>query len=490
MLTAAPLLSLIAGASLLAIVMQLTIPLASWLALTLLLHASRSLPTLSGMACVWLALYVAVLVGMRGILPVSGAAAFVIVGLFATTVMLPVAVDRIATTRMTGLPLTLTFPVALVTAEFLRSRFTPAATWGSLAYTQAGNLPLMQVAALVGIWGITFLMAWGASTIEWAWARALDWPTVRIPVLAYTSVLGIVMLTGSARLAWAPTDRPSIRAATLNRPKDLFAPGEMTRIAEGRIAADERPRVVSQLTRLHNWFLDGSHREALAGARVIAWPEQNLLILHEDEASFIDRARRLAADDHVYLVMGMGTIHVGDPLPFENKAIVIDPTGTVVVSYLKSHPVEGWEASIMRVGDGRVPVVATHDGRMSTVICQDGAFPEFVRQAGQQSADLLVVPVNDWKAIKTIHAQMDAFRAIENGVAIVRPAASGISAAYDPWGRTLGMADYFAPGDGVLVAQVPVGSVRTIYARTGDVFAWLCVVIVVILIFVVIGSKV
>ena len=32
----------------------------------------------------------------------------------------------------------------------------------------------MQVAAFVGIWGITFLMAWFASTFDWAWSRSFD----------------------------------------------------------------------------------------------------------------------------------------------------------------------------------------------------------------------------------------------------------------------------------------------------------------------------
>jgi hypothetical protein len=45
MLNAAAILFLIAGVSFLAIVMQPTIPLATWVALTLVLHASRSLPT-------------------------------------------------------------------------------------------------------------------------------------------------------------------------------------------------------------------------------------------------------------------------------------------------------------------------------------------------------------------------------------------------------------------------------------------------------------
>ena len=238
---------------------------------------------------------------------------------------------------------------------------------------------------------------------------------------------------------------------------------------------DERTRIAGKLARLHDWFLNGSRREARAGARLIAWPEQNLLVFAEDEAAFIERARRLAADEHVYLAMGLGTVHLQESLPFENKAVLIDPKGTILVSYLKTHPVAGWEAGIMRRGDGRLPVVATEVGRLATAICFDADFPEFVRQAGQGEADVLIVPANEWKAIKSVHAQMAAFRAIENGASLLRPAASGISSAVDPWGRVLGVADSFAPGDGTLTVQVPMTGVRTLYPRIGDLFAWLCV---------------
>ena len=162
-------------------------------------------------------------------------------------------------------------------------------------------------------------------------------------------------------------------------------------------------------------------------------------------------------------------------MPFENKLVVIDPSGQIVMSYLKSHAVAGWEAGIMRLGGGLVPVVPTRDGRIAGAICFDADFPEFIRQAAEGNADLLIVPVNDWKEVKDMHLQMHAFRAIETGIPLLRAAASGISTAFDPWGRVLGLADYFAAGDRTMTAQIAVGGVRTIYARTGDLFAWLCV---------------
>jgi apolipoprotein N-acyltransferase len=474
MAQASSLIWLIAGAALLGMTLRTPIPLFAWLALTFLLQATRSLPAPAGLLWTWLALYAALLFGRRDI-PVSGPAHYLIVAFVATALTLPFVLDRVVGFRIGGAAATLVFPLAWVTVEFLQSRFAPAATWGSIAYTQYGLLPLMQVAAFVGIWGITFLIAWFASTVDLAWSHGFDWSVVRTPVVTYAAVLGVVVLGGSVRLALAPTDRASIRVATVNRPVDLFIPGEMTRIAEDSAAPEERERLAGKLARLHDWFLDQSRREARAGARLVAWPEQNLLIYAEDEPAFLARAQRLATEEGFYLAMGMGTVHRGEPHSFENKLIVFDPSGRMIVSYLKSHAVPGWEASIMRRGDGHLPVVATQDGRIAGAICFDDAFPEFVRQAGRGAADILIVPANEWKAIKTVHAQMAAFRAVENGVALVRPAASGLSTAVDAWGRLLGVADYFAPGDRTMVAQVPVRGVRTLYAKTGDLFAWLCV---------------
>jgi apolipoprotein N-acyltransferase len=69
---------------------------------------------------------------------------------------------------------------------------------------------------------------------------------------------------------------------------------------------------------------------------------------------------------------------------------------------------------------------------------------------------------------------MAAFRAVENGTPILRPASFGVSGAFDSLGRVVGETDHFTRAP-TMVVQLPVGSVPTLYPRVGDLFAWLCV---------------
>ena len=489
MAQAGSILSLLVGASLFGAATRVAFPPAAWIGLAALVHASRSTRTVPGFTFLWLALYASLGVARRDTLPVPVRIYWLIIAGEATLATLPFILDRIASPRIGGVAATLIFPMAFVTAEFLRSRFTPAASWGSIAYSQYGFMPLMQMSAVVGIWGITFVVAWFASTFELAWSRGFNWADIRGPVLIYGIALVSILSAGCVRLMAAPTDRASIRTATLNRPIDLFAPGEMTRISEGRVSSTERAQFNAKLSRLHDWFLEGSRREAHAGARLIVWPEQNLLVFDDGEPAFLERASRLAAEEHIYLAMGMGTIHLGERLPFENKLVLVDPSGRIVVSHLKNRPVSGWETSIMRRGRDGIPVVATDTGRMAAAICFEADFPDLVRQAGRSGADLLILPANEWKAIKNIHFQMHVFRAIENGVPVVRGAASGLSAAIDPWGRVLSVSDFYAAGDRTMTAQLPMGHIPTLYARTGDWFSWLCVAGLVSMLAIVIVGK-
>src|SRR5262249_30182738 len=140
------------------------------------------------------------------------------------------AIDRVTALGAGSVAATLVFPAALTAMEFLRSRVTPAASWGSVAYSQYGALPIMQIASVTGIWGITFLLGWFGSAADAAWRLGLRSAPGAI---ACGCTIAIVVVAGSLRVALAPTDRHATRVATVNRPLDLFAPGEITRISEG-----------------------------------------------------------------------------------------------------------------------------------------------------------------------------------------------------------------------------------------------------------------
>ena len=97
------------------------------------------------------------------------------------------------------------------------------------------------------------------------------------------------------------------------------------------------------------------------------------------------------------------------------------------------------------------------------------------RKSGN-GTDILLSPAHDWPEIDPIHAQMAVFRAIENGVSVVRQADQGRSITVDPYGRVLAEMDHFTASERVMVAQVPTQGVFTVYSVIGDLFGWLSVV--------------
>ena len=66
-------------------------------------------------------------------------------------------------------------------------------------------------------------------------------------------------------------------------------------------------------------------------------------------------------------------------------------------------------------------------------------------------------------------------RAIEEGRYLVRSANTGISGIVDPYGHVLAQSDIFRPA--VVVGRARFLTGLTVYARSGDVFAYASVVI-------------
>src|SRR6266702_4804848 len=122
--------------------------------------------------------------------------------LFSTILTLPYLLDRLITPRLTlvsAVLASLLFPLSRVAGEYLIS-FTPAfGSVFSLAYTQYGNLPLLQIISVTGIYGVSFLIAWFASVGNWIWEQGFVWPRIRDVTLLYSGLLALVLLGGSLR---------------------------------------------------------------------------------------------------------------------------------------------------------------------------------------------------------------------------------------------------------------------------------------------------
>lgn len=144
-------------------------------------------------------------------------------------------------------------------------------------------------------------------------------------------------------------------------------------------------------------------------------------------------------------------------------------------NYFKAiHPLD--DANVFAPGSGIMPTAQTRYGRLATVICFDADFPALIRQAGRARVGILLVPANDWQPVHTLHARVATFRAVENGVALVRATGNGLAIAVDDLGQTLAMADYYATDKLTMVVDAPTQGRDTLYAHIGDSFAYLCII--------------
>jgi len=444
-----------------------TIPLAAWLVPVFMIRFMRTQEAFRGFILVWLAPYVTSVIAWWGMMAPHLAVAVNLLILAISTLMiggLSYLADRLLAPRLKGFAATLVFPLALTALDLLAVTLNPIiGSFGAQAYNQYGNLALMQLLSVTGMWGVTFLLGWFASVVNWAWERSFAWPAIRRGLALFAGIMLLVVAYGSARLVFSPAQAGTVRVASLTvvDADDLIAL-KADREAFRRETGDARDR-----------YFEQTIREARAGAKIVLWPEGAGVGFEEDEGALITRGKEVAAQEGIYLAMPLGTFYE-DPnrLP-ENKLIIVDPAGDIVLEHLKYG---GALLDRIQPGDGVLRTFESPFGTISGVICWDADFPTTVRQAGRNGTDILLLPSNDWREVDPMHTQMAAFRAIENGVSLVRQASNGLSMATDPYGRVLAAMDHFTASEWVMVAQVPTQGVSTVYSVIGDLFGWLAVV--------------
>jgi apolipoprotein N-acyltransferase len=455
-----------------------TVAVAAWLAAIFLLRFVRSYSPRTGLPIAWLVLTGAFLFQFRGMVPVPLSLYIVIAFSYGLVQTIPFAFDRLLAAGIEGFSSTLVLPCTWVATEYLVATFTPYGSWGAAAYSQYENLTLIQLVSITGLYGVSFLIAWCAAVVNWAWEKDFEWREIRRGVAWLAAATAAVLVYGGVRLGLPPSDEPTVRIASLSKiDLELIPSPEVgERVFNGAATAEDIALIRRHGDTINQDLLRRTEREARAGAKIVFWGESNGYSFKEDEQRFINHGAMVARDGSIYLGMGVAIWNPDSTSPLENKIVLITPGGDVAWSGLKAIPVPGTEAELSARDEGKIRVLETPYGRLSSVICFDMDFPGLLHEAGRLQTDIMLVPSNDWIEIDPWHTEMARFRAIEQGFNLVRQTSNGLSVATDTRGRVLSRMDHFTTRDRVMVSQVPTRGVTTLYSKVSDLFAWLCII--------------
>tara|TARA_R110000782_G_scaffold270474_1_gene371614 strand:- start:16860 stop:18443 length:1584 start_codon:yes stop_codon:yes gene_type:complete len=462
------------------------IALAAWFAPIFLLRFLRDSTPVVGLGLCWLVSVAGcVYWGVQLGIPIQ--LSWLISLVYGTIFSLPFFADRLLTPRMGVIGKLLVFPAAYAAIEWIMGSFSPLGTSSGLrAISQTENLPLLQLVAVTGPYGIGFLINSLGTTANLLWERPASAKAHKAAIV-YGVILLIVLFGGAARMAFsAPPEAyvrmagitPSMHAQEAARSMiegrqpgtgDAIVDPDVIKAATGLFESKEElaetdPKVTqAAFNVVYDDLLASTRAAAQAGAKVVIWSETAASVASQaDLPELLAKVGQVAREENIYI-----NVAVGQPFS-RNQTHLVGPDGNPVWSYDKNYPVPVLEPVEPRMSP--VPVAQTPFGRLSSVICFDGDFPALNRV----NSDIMIIPGFDWPEVGRMHTLKAArLRAIENGYALIRIAYHSQSAAFDRLGNVLATQDTTGPDAHIMYADVPAKGARTLYNRTGDVLGWM-----------------
>ena len=373
--------------------------------------------------------------------------------------------------RLSGTGRACALAVSWALLEYLRGHVLTGFPWNLVGYAWSGGFPgstaMLQIASVIGIYGLSFLTVLVATLPSRLGAPAGARLTPTLAALVLVAGMGGF---GAWRLAAHPRSdlpgvtlrlvQPSIPQTLFNNPKSL----------------------VADFHRLLGLTLAPGFDKLSA----VIWAEgMGPPLLGRDPDA---RAALAQAAPPGGLVI-TGTLR-SDPPPapmahYWNSLAAVDGNGRIVATYDKHHLVPFGEyvplrgiLPINKITPGTVDFSAGPGPRtldlpnlppVSPLICYEAIFPEQVVEPGRRPQWLLNITNDAWYGFTSgpfQHFAISRLRAVEQGLPLVRDGNNGISAVIDPLGRVvarLGLDDV-----GVLDAPLPRALTPTLYARFGD----------------------
>lgn len=341
--------------------------------------------------------------------------------------------------------LVLLTPTLWVATEYLRAEcWALRFGWGALGYSQANDSAVLQLGAIVGVYGVTWLIVFANALLFWTLTRPGD---------------------RGVRMLWL--------AGSLFAGGAKFNDGACRRRAERQVEANMLAACVQ-----------GEEVEPEEYARAAGKLGKVDLMVLPECAFFDDPAQdagadvfeRLARRHRAHVVFGCK--RYVDPVGrrFRNIALVLDPQGKPVGEYAKRNPVPFFNDGI--AGNTSEPI-DTGIGCIGVAICFDADFERPCREAVTNGAQILTVPTFDgrhWgEVMHRQHEAMPRFRAVETGRYVVRAASSGYSMIVDPRGDVLVQAESQEPE--AIAAKVALEDHLTLYVRWGWLLPRVCLLL-------------
>lgn len=380
--------------------------------------------------------------------------------------------------------------------EYLRTKGFMSYAYGISGYSQWSVIPLIQIASVFGVWGVSILVVFPSSYLAAAlrgWKPFLKRSGFRAFVSAHRVapvVWGAALVSTLVFGVFSQVDyssAPTKRLALVQHNTDPWRGGidsyrenfnVLKRLSDEALAADPPPDMVvwSETAFVPRIFWHKTYRDD---------PESYALV--KDLLDYLGRQT-------VPFVIGNddGRKEVGESGDWERvdyNAVMLFERGEEVARYRKLHLVPFTEhfpyrkqfpfvydalvaadTHFWKTGD-EATVMKAAGFKFSTPICFEDSFGYLSRNFVRNGAEVIVNLTNDaWAyslSSQMQHATMAIFRAVENRRSLVRSTASGQTCAIDPNGRILSMAEPFT--EAWLMAEVPVYTATdTLYTYWGD----------------------
>jgi len=382
----------------------------------------------------------------------------------------------------------LMLPMLWVALEYLRSTLFTGFPWELLGYSQYKVLPVIQIADLFGVYGVSFLIVLVNTAIYQAFLLLgavkgqkdhIAAGPAAISIAAVTVITAVVWLYGTTRIA--ATDRQA-----------ALAPVTRVAVIQGNIDQAVKWNKAFQ-TLTTEKYVRLSISEKLKDPALIVWPETATpfyFLHHGALTGIVMEGIRKAG---VHFLLGSNSVEQkDDSYRFYNSAYLVTPGGTVSGRYDKVHlvpygeyvPFKKWMPFlgkiVQHVGDFQTgkkgDTLRWGAEKLGILICYEIIFPNLSSRMVNNGATLLINITNDaWYGRSSApyqHFSMAVFRAVENRRALARSANTGISGFIDPVGRVTGATSLYQ--DAALTRTVPLLKEKTVYNRIGDLFAATC----------------